>query len=381
MDYFTKYNFYTRSFENLLDSKTTVRLNLFFDSLMNQAMPRGFIGEAAEEESWLRHILDSILVLQETDIVELFGAVDVVIDLGSGAGLPGVALGIIFPGTRFVLVEAMEKRSKYILEIKEALGLENITVINKRVEDIKADDVPGNTRLILFRAFLKPLVSLEMALRVIPLGQLRLPSPLRGEGNRVLPKAGDGLGVDSGAGGRHESSASGLAATGDLPKAGGPVSGLGVDSGVVDRHATSALGRGGSGVSTKAGEGPVPGFGVDSGVVDRHATSALGSGAMGGNVLESSKVLYWRSRRFDISNDTVRDTAREPEGRAGGQWRQVQERIRELGFRVLKFYSLECPPEMNTRGVYLIEHTGNTDAKYPRSWARIKKDPLIQSVD
>jgi 16S rRNA (guanine(527)-N(7))-methyltransferase RsmG len=284
MDYFNKYKLYTEYFTNLLDSKKIELLNRYFKSLINNAMPKGFIGEGGEEEIWLRHILDSVLILQKHELVDVFMKSNVVIDLGAGAGLPGIPLAIVFPETKFVLVEAMEKRAKYITEIKSELNLNNVRVINKRVEDVKSDDFTGKARLILFRAFLKPLVSLEMALRVMP---------------RVMPRNAERINA----------------------------------------------------------------------IRLKNATTGEANGE------ERSKVLYWRSRRFDISG--------EPGAEASSQDQQVNSRIHELGYGVPVFYSLECPPEMNSRGVYLMEHSGNfndTGAKYPRSWTRIKNDVFINNI-
>ncbi|MDH4262094.1 MAG: class I SAM-dependent methyltransferase [Spirochaetia bacterium] len=268
MDYFNKYKSYMESFANLLNPQKIQLLNLYFESLISNAMPKGFIGEGKEEENWLRHIFDSILVLQENDVVRLFMESDVVVDLGAGAGLPGIPLSILFPETEFVLVEAMEKRAKYIKEIIHQLNIGNVCVVNKRIEDIQSNDVTGNRRLILFRAFLKPLVSLEMALRVIPANDKKL-----NEANKT----------------------------------------------------------------------------------------------------ESSKVLYWRSRRFDISNESLEISK--------SQIQQIHLTMIEMGYDIKNYYSLKCPVEMNSRGVYLIEYQGKSNIKYPRSWARIKKDVFINGIN
>jgi 16S rRNA (guanine527-N7)-methyltransferase len=80
----------------------------------------------------LRHFLDSLtvkLALPETDMASLN-----IIDVGSGAGFPGIPLAIAFPKLEVYLLEATRKKTGFLLHIKGILGLENITVINERAE-------------------------------------------------------------------------------------------------------------------------------------------------------------------------------------------------------------------------------------------------------
>lgn len=58
-------------------------------------------------------------------------------DLGCGGGFPGIPLAILFPGTKFHMVDSINKKLKVVSEIAEAIGLHNITVQHSRAEDIK----------------------------------------------------------------------------------------------------------------------------------------------------------------------------------------------------------------------------------------------------
>ncbi|HNU88194.1 MAG TPA: 16S rRNA (guanine(527)-N(7))-methyltransferase RsmG [Ferruginibacter sp.] len=60
-----------------------------------------------------------------------------VMDLGCGGGFPGIPLAILFPGTKFHMVDSINKKLKVVSEIAEAIGLHNITVQHSRAEDIK----------------------------------------------------------------------------------------------------------------------------------------------------------------------------------------------------------------------------------------------------
>lgn len=60
-----------------------------------------------------------------------------VMDLGCGGGFPGIPLAILFPDTKFHLVDSINKKLKVVAEISQAIGLHNITVQHSRAEDIK----------------------------------------------------------------------------------------------------------------------------------------------------------------------------------------------------------------------------------------------------
>ena len=84
------------------------------------------------EEVILRHFLDSLASVKVWD----FKNTDTVIDVGCGAGFPGIPLKIAFPNIRLVLLDSLNKRVKFLNEVITTLGLENITAIHGRAEDI-----------------------------------------------------------------------------------------------------------------------------------------------------------------------------------------------------------------------------------------------------
>ena len=76
-------------------------------------------------------------------------------DLGSGAGLPGIPLGICMPDAEFTLVERMGRRAGFLRNTLALLGLPNVSVEEAEMEKIGVSH-PGSFDLVLFRAF-KPL--------------------------------------------------------------------------------------------------------------------------------------------------------------------------------------------------------------------------------
>src|SRR3970282_1635379 len=62
-----------------------------------------------------------------------------VIDIGSGAGFPGVPMKIVRPELRLTLLEANGKRAAFLERLVQRLGLENVTVVNRRAEEAARD--------------------------------------------------------------------------------------------------------------------------------------------------------------------------------------------------------------------------------------------------
>jgi 16S rRNA (guanine527-N7)-methyltransferase len=75
-----------------------------------------------------RHLLDSLVVAPR-----LVG--QRYIDVGTGAGLPGVPLAIVFPERDFHLLDSNGKKTRFLFQVKTALGLDNMTVHHARVQD------------------------------------------------------------------------------------------------------------------------------------------------------------------------------------------------------------------------------------------------------
>ena len=76
-----------------------------------------------------RHLLDSLSIAK-------YISGDRFIDVGSGAGLPGIILAIAYPEKSFDLLDSNGKKTRFLFQVKTELGLENVTVHHCRVESI-----------------------------------------------------------------------------------------------------------------------------------------------------------------------------------------------------------------------------------------------------
>jgi 16S rRNA (guanine527-N7)-methyltransferase len=90
-----------------------------------------------------RHILDSLAVLPH-----LHG--ERIVDVGSGAGLPGLPLALACPQSRFLLLDSAAKRTRFLNHVIARLGLENVVVAQARVEDY---DGAAGFDTVISRAF------------------------------------------------------------------------------------------------------------------------------------------------------------------------------------------------------------------------------------
>ncbi len=143
-----------------LDRAKIPLLLQYCEILFSQAMPAGFIGDCDPLTLLQRHLLDSLLPLT-SPVNDLFSEGAYFCDLGSGAGLPGIPLAICRPAVQFTAIEASARRAAFLKETAARLGLNNFVVFDKEIELFKPRRLADG---VIYRAFRKPLASLELAL-------------------------------------------------------------------------------------------------------------------------------------------------------------------------------------------------------------------------
>ena len=80
-----------------------------------------------------RHLLDSLSVVPW--FVGSARSIEQVIDVGTGGGLPGIPLAILFPEKKFTLLDSNGKKTRFLFQVKTLLKLDNVTIENRRVEE------------------------------------------------------------------------------------------------------------------------------------------------------------------------------------------------------------------------------------------------------
>jgi 16S rRNA (guanine527-N7)-methyltransferase len=97
-----------------------------------------------------------------------------VLDVGTGAGFPGIPLQILDPSIRLTLLEASRKKAAFLHHLCGRLGLSGITILNRRIESLGPDPL-GGYDVVLWRALAPPAQAIELCLPfVAPHGRLVL---------------------------------------------------------------------------------------------------------------------------------------------------------------------------------------------------------------
>ncbi|WP_026962689.1 16S rRNA (guanine(527)-N(7))-methyltransferase RsmG [Alicyclobacillus herbarius] len=93
-----------------------------------------------ESEVYIKHFWDSLLALRVPEFTETLGEAGKLADVGTGAGFPGLPLAICCPQVHVVLMDSLQKRTRFLEAVVEELGLKNVTVVHGRAEDLARDD-------------------------------------------------------------------------------------------------------------------------------------------------------------------------------------------------------------------------------------------------
>jgi 16S rRNA (guanine527-N7)-methyltransferase len=114
-----------------------------------------------------RHLLDSVCCYGWSEIKKAKR----IVDIGTGAGLPGIPLAILYPEKQFVLIDSLRKRIDFINAVVAELGLSSITALHMRVEDAgREKTLRENFDLCVSRAMAPLPVLLEYGLPLVKLG-------------------------------------------------------------------------------------------------------------------------------------------------------------------------------------------------------------------
>ncbi|MDO5021772.1 MAG: 16S rRNA (guanine(527)-N(7))-methyltransferase RsmG [Eubacteriales bacterium] len=132
-----------------------------FNDLLYDANQRTDLTNVPQEESPIRHYADSLLILKSK---ELFKPGFSVIDVGTGAGFPGMPLAIARQDINFLLLDALKKRCDFLEFAVKELGLKNVRVLHSRVEDAAHGELREKFDLSLSRAVASMNVLLEYML-------------------------------------------------------------------------------------------------------------------------------------------------------------------------------------------------------------------------
>ena len=119
---------------NLSDTQLE-QFRLYYEMLVEKNKVMNLTGITEWNEVLEKHFLDSISLIRAIDLNQELS----VMDMGTGAGFPGVPLKIAFPNLKVTLADSLNKRVMFLQEVIDALGLEGIEAIHGRAEDLARD--------------------------------------------------------------------------------------------------------------------------------------------------------------------------------------------------------------------------------------------------
>ena len=114
------------------------------------------------EEVYLKHFYDSLTLVKSIDLT----SIENLLDIGTGAGFPGMVLKIFFPNLQIYLVDSNNKKIKFLNELKDKLNVDKVEVINDRIENITPRFI-NSIDVVTARAVTNLPVLVELALPLV----------------------------------------------------------------------------------------------------------------------------------------------------------------------------------------------------------------------
>jgi 16S rRNA (guanine527-N7)-methyltransferase len=117
-----------------------LKLKVLYDNWNNKI---NVISRKDMDNFFVHHVLHSLSLAKIVD----FLPGTTILDVGTGGGFPGIPLAIMFPDSKFTLLDSIEKKIKVVKAVSDELGLNNVTPVRKRIEEEK-----GKYQFIISRA-------------------------------------------------------------------------------------------------------------------------------------------------------------------------------------------------------------------------------------
>lgn len=118
-----------------ISDKQVNQFNTYYEMLVEKNKVMNLTAITEKDEVIVKHFIDSIAVIPYLKEMDVLNNGISIIDIGTGAGFPGLPLKIMLPEIRFTLLDSLNKRVGFLNEIISELGLEDIEAVHGRAED------------------------------------------------------------------------------------------------------------------------------------------------------------------------------------------------------------------------------------------------------
>ena len=107
------------------------KLNKYYEMLVEKNKVMNLTAITEYDDVVIKHFVDSILISNAFDMENI----NSIIDVGTGAGFPGIVLGIFYPDVKITLLDSLNKRIKFLQEVVAEIDLKCVDTIHSRAED------------------------------------------------------------------------------------------------------------------------------------------------------------------------------------------------------------------------------------------------------
>lgn len=113
-----------------MSDDTLKKLEIYYHMLVEENQKYNLTAITEESQVYLKHFYDSICIVKIVDLNDQY-----LLDIGTGAGFPGLVLKIVFPNLKIDLLDSTNKKCMFLQKVIDTLELKNINVINSRAEE------------------------------------------------------------------------------------------------------------------------------------------------------------------------------------------------------------------------------------------------------